>query len=605
MASLTGSMMVSDKRFECVYDGCDRRYSSMGNLKTHMKAHEGKYNFKCDHETCEKAFLSSYSLKIHRRVHTGEKPYPCEESGCDKSFNTRYRLTAHKRLHNGDTFDCEYDNCSKHFTTRSDLKKHIRKHTGERPYQCEIDGCGKSFTASHHLKSHAQNQHSFDCSEVGCHEKFKTKDELMSHLFFQHNKEADSQPMEEQYLTILLAGTSRQADELLPVVSEPSSDYAVSDVYNNLSYGMDDPQSSASDFTDGNSTVPTSTAPSAGEVAQALNVLQKLFNNANLSQLHLTQSDAQGTPLSLTLPSLPNSGESSSQSTAAPSLHEQLLPVLLGGTNSPYGAESVNETPVVPLQPVRDDAGGNNWMEHGGIASQPQGGAAVPVRFPLPVLSTSEATIQDRAHEQFTPHVDGLLDSNYLQSSVSAVMDSEPSDLLDFFSSSDPQPIPAPTYTANSLEVDMSMSTQTPPIDFDFDALLDPAFLESIQMDFHPQAPTTTHSNYTDRTLQQLPSLAVPQVATDVQEKAGYTEYIHEDQSQPLEASTGIQTAVSKSKEGKHDQESQTNILPDSCCNWKTDGECCCTCEEPCGTCCKCCKCESACCSKQCSKSNK
>lgn len=146
--------LANSKKYECVYDGCNRSYTSMGNLKTHLKAHQGKFDYRCDHERCDKAFLSSYSLKIHRRIHTGERPYSCESDGCDKSFNTLYRLNAHKRVHTGETFDCEVDTCSKQFTTKSDLKKHARTHTGEKPYQCKIDGCGKAYKAPHHLRSH-------------------------------------------------------------------------------------------------------------------------------------------------------------------------------------------------------------------------------------------------------------------------------------------------------------------------------------------------------------------------------------------------------------------------------------------------------------------
>ena len=147
--------LSNDKKYECVYDGCSRTYTSMGNLKTHLKAHEGRFDYKCDHDGCDKAFLSSYSLKVHRRIHTGEKPYSCESDGCDKSFNTLYRLNAHKRVHTGELFDCEFYSCSKQFTTKSDLRKHTRTHTGEKPYQCKVDGCGKAFKASHHLRSHS------------------------------------------------------------------------------------------------------------------------------------------------------------------------------------------------------------------------------------------------------------------------------------------------------------------------------------------------------------------------------------------------------------------------------------------------------------------
>ena len=149
------TQLVNYKKYGCVYDGCKRSYTSMGNLKTHLKAHQGKYDYKCDHETCEKEFLSSYSLKVHRRIHTGEKPYLCESDGCEKSFTTLYRLNAHKRIHTGEMFGCEINACPKQFTTMSDLRKHSRTHSGEKPYQCKIDGCGKAFKAPHHLRTHS------------------------------------------------------------------------------------------------------------------------------------------------------------------------------------------------------------------------------------------------------------------------------------------------------------------------------------------------------------------------------------------------------------------------------------------------------------------
>ena len=560
---------VEKPLYQCVYDGCVRKYTSMGNLKVHMKAHKKKFDFKCDVEGCDKAFVSSYSLKIHRRVHTGEKPYMCPETYCDKTFNTKYRLNAHRRIHSGDTFDCEYNDCGKQFTTRSDLKKHIRKHTGERPYQCIVDGCGKTFAASHHLKSHTQSHDSsgWECSEEGCPTKFKNREEFVSHLLLTHNKVFPTEGTDDSTLDDVSRTMDGQNSSLdCPNTFSSSIQSFSLDASRTEPFGMESHTPSSSGSVAG---VPTSLStvetPSVGEVAQALNTLQKFFNGFS----------------SNTIRELPES--------------MLALPIISNVKSSLSSLPHQETNP--PLPPPPPAFGGHlsesdNYMQNSATETEPdhlldifKNGAN---NITLSTLPVQEPNPSPPPHSP-PPALGGHFSQsdNYIQNSATKP---ESDHLLDIFKDGADSITAEPMVsTCFDLDASMNISTQTPPIDIDL-SLLDPSFFDSIGSEF--PLDNSGPAGMLDATTMGM-------VWDNAVEFVGQNVTMHPP-SYEVEPSTSqsINFPVTQSSSGtKRDQMCQTEILPASCCNWKseaTGGSC----ESE--NCCKCCQCSSSdcgCCS--------
>ncbi|XP_066925905.1 uncharacterized protein [Clytia hemisphaerica] len=135
----------SNNNFRCKL--CNKTFTRVSSLKTHIRMHNGLRPFKC--KECELAFTTNRALKMHSRIHSGERPYKC--GLCDKTFTRKDELQAHTYLHKGEKpYKCEV--CSSAFVRQGHLQRHMLTHASEKPYKCKL--CPKSFTQYRNLQTH-------------------------------------------------------------------------------------------------------------------------------------------------------------------------------------------------------------------------------------------------------------------------------------------------------------------------------------------------------------------------------------------------------------------------------------------------------------------
>lgn len=174
--------IASKKSLEISCVVCQKQFSTICNLREHLKIHVDSENFECEH--CSKVFNTSVELDDHKKVHSSKGQISCET--CGKTFARVSNLKSHiSRVHHSDSkkaieFRCKM--CFKCFPQEEALKKHLKKHARlSRKFQCKA--CVNSFPTQKLLKMH-MNTHagaqSFKCLE--CEKTFGNTDLLKEHM---------------------------------------------------------------------------------------------------------------------------------------------------------------------------------------------------------------------------------------------------------------------------------------------------------------------------------------------------------------------------------------------------------------------------------------
>lgn len=143
-------------RYACMYDGCEKDYSTKNNLKQHIdNFHKEIKKFTCN--ICGYKCNHKSTIRRHKENHENIKKYSCDIEGCGYICNEG-----------------------------GDLIKHSYKHTNIKKYSCD-NGCKYKTSLIENLKRHQKT-----CTGKSklSYSEFTTKNILDDHMvdFYRHNE---------------------------------------------------------------------------------------------------------------------------------------------------------------------------------------------------------------------------------------------------------------------------------------------------------------------------------------------------------------------------------------------------------------------------------
>ena len=144
--------------FPCPWEGCNKSYTRMHSLSSHLQKHRGVTSYACTWPECQRAFHRKDGLMAHMRSHTKEKTVVCPD--CGTKLAGKNGLPAHRILHRDELmFKCTWEDCTASFAQKAGFLNHLATHQNAREYPCTWPGCDKTFNTERYLTKHSQRSH--------------------------------------------------------------------------------------------------------------------------------------------------------------------------------------------------------------------------------------------------------------------------------------------------------------------------------------------------------------------------------------------------------------------------------------------------------------